>query len=515
MKYSQQQLRNIDRHYENVQRQIKMTNEKARAIKSVLIDKEIPEDLLDTRISNDIENDEFARRALLNKYSRQILGSADIYEFQKDLIDSGLEFTFLNNFPEVLKESKNYRIATPNNVLNITRRIYNKNKEEIDLVKNNKRSRKNMSDMVSMLKQISDNLNILIKEYPNLQSYLQDQKNKVDATIITSESVNDSTEFMKSLYRGTPTNEIRQSIATTVDATNPDTITDDSKIDTDPTGIISRISQTGLANAQDSQFKSEAVEEVPMKKLRFDRIDLWKPDDDNFQTLLDLRDSQIDVQSYAEIIQDITGINSDVLENIPTKKKLYNYAINYINQVVFDNVKNNKSKLSQQQKDIKKQQDELRKQQIEDERIQQNADNLQMIEKFINEKPSKIQNIYQLSEQLRLTSNGAYKTTITASDTNRVKIVNSIFKYYTDKLNGTNINQDIYKAYYSKLHKNKQPNPNLKPINGITPVYDLLSELKSFATSLKQIDPNFTYTSKDLKSETDIQNILNNYFKKK
>lgn len=514
MKYSQQQLRDIDRHYENVQRQIKMTNEKARAIKSVLIDKQLPEDLLDTRISNDIENDEFARRALLNKYSRQILGSADIYEFQKDLIDSGLEFTFLNNFPEVLKESKNYRIATPNNVLNITRRIYNKNKEEIDLVKNNKKNRKNMSDMVSMLKQISDNLNILIQEYPNLHSYLQDQKNKVDATIMTSESVNDSTEFMKSLYRGTPVSQIRQSISTTVDATNPDTITDDSKIDTDPTGIISQISQTGLANAQDAQFQSEAIQEAPMKKLRFDKIESWKPEDENFQTLADLRDSQIDVQSYAEIIQDITGINSDVLENIPTKKKLYNYALNYINQIVFDNMKNNKSKLSQQQKDIKKQQDELRKQQLEDEKNQQNTINLQLIEKFINDKPSKIQNIYQLSEHLRLNSSNSYRTTITAEDTNRVKIVNSILKYYTDKLNGTNINQDILKAYYSKLFKNKQSTPNLNQIGEIVPKYNKVEELKSLATSLKSIDPNLTFTTKDLKSETDIQNILKNYFKK-
>lgn len=513
MKYSQQQLRDIDRHYENVQRQIKMTNEKARAIKSVLIDKQIQEDLLDTRISNDIENDEFARRAALNKYSRQILGSADIYEFQKDLIDSGLEFTFLNNFPEVLKQSKNYTIATPNNVLNITRRIYNKNKEEIDLVKNNKRNRKNMSDMVSMLKQISDNLNILMREYPQLQSYLQDQKNKVDATIMTSESVNDSTEFMKSLYRGTPVSQIRQSISTTVDATNPDSITDGSKIDTDPTGIISQISQTGLANAQDAQFQSDAIQEAPMKKMRFDNIEAWKPDDNNFQTLQQLRDSEIDIQSYAEIIQDITGIDSDVLENLPTKKKLYNYALNYINQVVFNNMKNNKSKLSQQQKDMKKQQDDLRKQQIEDEKIQQNENNLQLIEKFINTKPSKIQDIYQLSEFLRLNSSNSYRTTIIAEDTNRVKIVNSIIKYYTDKLGG-NIDNNSLKAYYLKLFKNKQPTPNLNSIDGVTPKYNKLDELKLLAISLKTIDPSLTFTSKDLKLETDIQNILKNYFKK-
>jgi hypothetical protein len=126
------------------------------------VDQVIPEDLLDARNQNDIENDEFAKRALLNKYSREILGTGDIYDFQKKLIDSGLEKTFLNQFPEVLKESKNFRKPTVNNVINITQRIYNKNIHELNLLSTNKRRQENNDNLLAILEVISDNLGQLM-----------------------------------------------------------------------------------------------------------------------------------------------------------------------------------------------------------------------------------------------------------------------------------------------------------------------------------------------------------------
>ena len=90
MKYSQEQLNNINKRYRTIQNEIKLKDTRAKAIQSVLVDKIIPDDLLDHRNSNDIENDKFARKALLNKYSREILGASDIEEFQKELINEGM-----------------------------------------------------------------------------------------------------------------------------------------------------------------------------------------------------------------------------------------------------------------------------------------------------------------------------------------------------------------------------------------------------------------------------------------
>lgn len=196
MKYSQQQLKDINRRYTNINRSVKLTNQRANGIQSILVDQVIPEDLIDGRNQNDIENDEFAKRALLNKYSRQILGTADIYDFQKKLIDSGLEKTFLNQFPQVLKESNNFRKPTPNNIINITQRIYNKNIKELDIPRNNQRRQEFNDNLLDLLQAISDNLGGLKKIYPQ-RTEIQDHLNRVDATIMTAEATDDQDSFLQ------------------------------------------------------------------------------------------------------------------------------------------------------------------------------------------------------------------------------------------------------------------------------------------------------------------------------
>jgi hypothetical protein len=56
MKYSQQQLINISRTYDSINQSIYLTNLRAQAIQSVVINNQIPTDIMDSRNTNDIEN---------------------------------------------------------------------------------------------------------------------------------------------------------------------------------------------------------------------------------------------------------------------------------------------------------------------------------------------------------------------------------------------------------------------------------------------------------------------------
>ena len=90
MKYSQQTLRDIDRSYADIKRKVQLNNIISKGVQSVIIDKQMPVDLLDTRNVTDIENDEFARKAMLNEYCNKLLPTGQVYEFQNRLIDDGL-----------------------------------------------------------------------------------------------------------------------------------------------------------------------------------------------------------------------------------------------------------------------------------------------------------------------------------------------------------------------------------------------------------------------------------------
>ena len=79
MKYSKQQVNDLNRYYNDLQTRIKLINQRNKGIQSVLIDKEIPIDLLDRRNTNDIENDKFARRDLLNDYTNKLITSGTAY----------------------------------------------------------------------------------------------------------------------------------------------------------------------------------------------------------------------------------------------------------------------------------------------------------------------------------------------------------------------------------------------------------------------------------------------------
>ena len=335
MKYSQQQLKDINRRYANINRSVKLTNQRANGIQSIIVDQVIPEDLLDARNQNDIENDEFAKRALLNKYSREILGTGDIYDFQKKLIDSGLEKTFLNQFPEVLKESKNFRKPTVNNVINITQRIYNKNIHELNLLSSNKRRQENNDNLLAILEVISDNLGQLIQLYPRQQNQIQDQLNRVDATITTAQTVDDPDSFFGSLF-GNDSADVADGLNQIAQITDPNQIDPNSQVAPviDPVGILAGISQSGLTEALESASSNISSAKSRAKKVKvieFDPLEIWKEGDQNFTNLEKaVKSKTLDEETFAEKLAELTGFPVQSIRSEGNKKQMYEYVVGKI-----------------------------------------------------------------------------------------------------------------------------------------------------------------------------------------
>ncbi len=90
MKYSQQQLENIALAYHRMNMENDLKKLMSDAIQSVIINNQLPEDLLDSRNSNDIENDILARKREYLKYTTKLFSgnSAEILNLQKLLEDS-------------------------------------------------------------------------------------------------------------------------------------------------------------------------------------------------------------------------------------------------------------------------------------------------------------------------------------------------------------------------------------------------------------------------------------------
>jgi|GEM_PF-6958251 len=164
MKYSTQQIQDINREYENLKRQIKLTNKMSKANQNVLIDKQLPEDLIDRRNHNDIENDMFARRALMNDYSNELITSGSPYEFTKLVYDEGYDEFFLNNFPKIKTEAKMYRIQNSKNMFDLIKRLYNRYERESKYLENSNYLKTNDSSILASLNSISKNLKTILKQ---------------------------------------------------------------------------------------------------------------------------------------------------------------------------------------------------------------------------------------------------------------------------------------------------------------------------------------------------------------
>lgn len=139
MKYSQQQLKDLSRSYDTINLSVYLTNLRSQAIQSVLIDKQIPENLLDARNTNDIENDTIARRKEFYKYASKLFNYNDgeTNQLKIKLNNDGLEYFFLNNYPKILQESKGFRKNTNETIYKITKRLYYREQEDMSIPNKN------------------------------------------------------------------------------------------------------------------------------------------------------------------------------------------------------------------------------------------------------------------------------------------------------------------------------------------------------------------------------------------
>lgn len=236
MKYSQQQLIDIERRYRQINQRMKLNNDKANAIQMINIDKQLPEDLLDKRNVNDIQNDDYARQAMLNELTNKLLPIDKSYEFQENIKKSGLELFFIQNFPRVQQESRMFRLIDALTLVDIVKRLYNKQVQELDMPANELKRQKQTISVIELLKQASQTLNDL-KSYAsaNEKKILKERQDKIDALISIEKSMKNEIDpnFVLEVFLNRMLNEdeqtIRQELQNMINPTDPNqkTLIDD------------------------------------------------------------------------------------------------------------------------------------------------------------------------------------------------------------------------------------------------------------------------------------------------
>ena len=301
MKYSNQTLSDINKRYADIRRNIQLTNLKSKGIQAVLIDKQISPDLLDTRNTNDIENDEFARKAVLNEYSNKLLPTGQVYEFQQKLKDNNLEKFFIKNYPKIEKETKMYRKVDPLTLYNITKRLRNIESQELDLLDDKNDRVSQLTDIESLLKTIENNLQTLTELAidPTQRNDYFDKLQKVDAIIQSMGMINDNIVFMQDLFKLQYPNVV-QNLSTIVQSTTPP-IDPNAKLpaNPDPTGLLNAVSPASLTSA----VNSNQVVQTTAPQLKKQTVNL-----------------NTDITSYTE--QDYEILKNFVYENSITKNNL-------------------------------------------------------------------------------------------------------------------------------------------------------------------------------------------------
>ncbi len=339
MKYSQQQLQDINRRYNNIKKQIDLTNKRSQAIQSIIVDKQIPVDLLDQRNTNDIENDEFAMKALFNKYSTQILNKADNYNFEQKLRNEGLIEFFIENFPKIMQESKYYRKPSEDNIYKITLRLYNKELKELQPLETNQSEIKSQVENIDkLLRSISKNLLFIDKNVIKTQQnkvVIDSMIYKIEALRTSLNMMNDSNGFIATIFNKTMIDFSEMLSALFESSIFDNTQTEDEKIaelqtyDNDFFSLITKQSLTqalgnksGMPNNQNNQQPNL----YPINDLI--GKDIYTFTDADFQILQDaIHDDNISNQQYAKLLHQITSYSEKQLLLKQTKQKMYDYAV--------------------------------------------------------------------------------------------------------------------------------------------------------------------------------------------
>lgn len=330
MKYSNQTLSDINKRYADIRRNIQLTNLKSKGIQAILIDKQISPDLLDTRNTNDIENDEFARKAILNEYSNKLLPTGQVYEFQQKLKDNNLEKFFIKNYPKIEKETKMYRKLDPLTLYNITKRLRNIESQELDLLDDKNDRVSQFTDIESLLKTIENNLQTLTELAidPTQKKDYFDKLQKVDAIIQSMGMINDNIVFMQDLFKLQYPNVV-QNLSTIVQSTTPPINDPNAKLPSnpDPTGLLNLVSPASLTSAVNSNQVVQTTNPQLKKQTVNLNTDITSYTEQDYEILKNfVYENSITKTNMAKILSNVLQNNysSEDIKNWGNKEEMYN-----------------------------------------------------------------------------------------------------------------------------------------------------------------------------------------------
>jgi hypothetical protein len=223
MRYTDEVNQNIRNQIGNVKRKILLTNIKAKAFKGLNNTDEKAEAVPNF---NDIEVDEFKRRALFNDYARKLLGYGDISKFQKRVEDSNYVNFFLNNYPKIEKELKMYSVPSADNLFTVIKKLFNQEMNQIKMLSNRQNDEDNIFDVKSLLNTLSQNL-VDLRDFADTEQQrndLKDKQNKVDALIELMKVIRDDVVFLQDVFKLSHAdliNQMNQSITNTTVPADP------------------------------------------------------------------------------------------------------------------------------------------------------------------------------------------------------------------------------------------------------------------------------------------------------
>lgn len=394
MKYSKQQIRDIDRHYENLKRQIQLTKLRSKGLQSVLVDKIIPDSILDKRNSNDIENDKFAETQLFNDYSNDIIKTGDVYKFQSDIEKGGYVKFFINNFPRIKKEVQMYRIANGKNVFDATKKLFNQEIAIIDSFDDKTNQLAHDQSMLGELQQISANLQTLAQLATNNDARNQyiDSQNKIDAVIACIQAVGNEVQVLQQIYLqanpGIQLQQIQSALAQLNQQTTPSAnLSGPQPAPSANNPLFAQITQQNLQQVMNQtnqpQAQKPAIPNKNILTLSEQDIQDWK----NFAT----GTKKIE---FAEHLSDLVK-NTKSPQDFMThgnKKDMFDYFLSIrdsvVNQLLNEQRQAKESQLKQQEEEKELKQRDAEAQNRHDEPI---LNEIKQYEKIVTENNSKIQ----------------------------------------------------------------------------------------------------------------------------
>jgi hypothetical protein len=335
MKYSQEQISNIKNYYKDLRLELKLEKIRNEGKKSIFIDKQLPENLLDKRTAYDIENDKFARNALLIDYTNDLVKNGSPHELQQKLEQEGYDEFFINNYPKIKSDARMFRQQNPSTMFDLVKRLYNKSQQELLFLSNNSANNTNTIVVIQSLKDINDKLQALNATLLNPQQQQQnmDYINKLQALIASMKFVGNKIQFLEDVF-GEAYPAIKNAISTinmsmsqTNDPNNPQTISDLNQLlsaidpQTIQQAVNSQSSQKPSSQTQ-SQTQTKKTQQYDINNVNTDIMTFTDADLENLKYFIN--DAYTTNNEYAEKLSQILQIkNKKIFTNKPTKEMMF------------------------------------------------------------------------------------------------------------------------------------------------------------------------------------------------